>query len=627
MLDLNKSLQSVLKKHSALTARREQHEAQNLRTTEEVKKAQHRLQAQESVQELLEYMQKKEHERAVGAYEDLLGAFLSDVLPGERSVAMELYTERGAPALDLYIQKGEGAPLEDAFRGTGGSVTNLLSTGLRLVALMRSGARKFLVLDESDCWIEPSLIPQYAGIVAEMSDALDVQILMISHHNESLFAGHIPFRLRMTKTGQVLGTEWSADSDIPVWEEERHGLRSLTLHDFQSHQHTIIPLAPSVTLLQGANDIGKSAVVNALRAVFDGESHDTLIRHHKNEARVVVDMGPENILTWSRFRKGKVKVSYKLQNIKNEVLHESSGTKVPEWLVEHAKIGKIEGLDVQIGQQQDPVFLLNQPASVRAKALSIGLESGHIQNMMAQDKQEVTEARQTVKSGEKTLEYLRQANHILSTLKETGLTDSFMHLEKEQNKMYEARKAMEQWQKLSLKEKAFGKTTTALPSFPLQKSHAAKELFQFWSQRERVENILQHSSKPLPKMPPVRTEAGNVYRRWMFLYEKNIILNEKSHLQKNFPERGVLEKSEAMLKRWIKNEKRKIILQDLPELPSIPLQRDTTLWKRIVALQENERAKLKDLHEAQKDLLHEEHNFFEAVEECPTCGNLQKRET
>ena len=423
--------QQLHKRRLELLGKKQAIEEQRQTALNDLTQAQERVMATDFVREILDNLQKKEHERAVGAYEQLLGAFLSDVLPGERQIVMDLHADRGAPALDIFIKKGEHQPLEDAWLGTGGSVTNLLSTGLRLVALLRSGQRRFLVLDESDCWIKPDLIPKYAAIVSQMSRELGVQVLMISHHDESLFAQHIPHRLKLSKLGSgLLQADWSPSSDIPAWQPEQGGIRSIAIKDFQSHQHTTVPLSYDVTLLQGDNDIGKSAVVNALRAVFDGDSNDTLIRHHAASAQVFIDFGPDHYLSWQRFRKGKVKVSYKLIDPSSgETLHASDGTKVPEWVQADMKIGKIEGLDVQIGQQQDPVFLLNQTASIRAKALAIGQESGHVNQMMLFDKQEVQDAKTVVKYSEKILEKTRHQIEVLANLGESNLSETLEHIQ------------------------------------------------------------------------------------------------------------------------------------------------------------------------------------------------------
>lgn len=393
---------------------------QNTAAAHAASKARARVELIEPVKNFLERLQKREHERAVGAYETLLSAFLNDVLPGERSVVMDLYSERGAPALDVFVRKS-GGDLEDALHGTGGSVTNILSTGLRVIALLRSGRRRFLILDESDCWIKPDLIPKFAKTVAQIACDLDVQIVMISHHSESLFEGHVDHRLRLEKSAGRLSAEWSPGSAIPVWDPEAVGIRSIEIKNFQSHEHTLVSLSPTVTLIQGDNDIGKSVIANVMRAVFDQNAGDSVIRHGASGAEVNIDFGPGLLLNWKRNRSGRVRVAHTLLDPSDmSVRHASEGTKTPEWLLNATGIGRSEGIDIQIGQQQTPVFLLDQPASTRAKALAVGQESGYIAGMMAVDKKDSQDARASLAGNEATLESMRHRLAVLNGLDEGG---------------------------------------------------------------------------------------------------------------------------------------------------------------------------------------------------------------
>ncbi|XVK06780.1 hypothetical protein N7E73_07545 [Maridesulfovibrio sp. FT414] len=98
---------------------------------------------------------------------------------------------------------------EDIMVGQGGSVCNILSVGLRLIALSRlnpEAHRPFLVLDEQDCWLRPDLVPRFMELISTISHRLGFQVLVISHHPLELFAD-------------------SADSVLALEPDREHGAR------------------------------------------------------------------------------------------------------------------------------------------------------------------------------------------------------------------------------------------------------------------------------------------------------------------------------------------------------------------------------------------------------------------
>lgn len=62
--------------------------------------------------------------------------------------------------------------------------------GLRLIALSQlpeKEHRRFLILDEQDCWLRPDLVPHLMRIIHTIAQRLQFQILVISHHDINLF--------------------------------------------------------------------------------------------------------------------------------------------------------------------------------------------------------------------------------------------------------------------------------------------------------------------------------------------------------------------------------------------------------------------------------------------------------
>lgn len=420
--------------------------------SDEVGKAKARVDANESVQAVLVEMQRRGHARSVGVFEQLLTALLRDVFPEERTVHLDLYTERGLPALDLYIAKKEGE-LEDTETGTGGGVTNGLSTGLRFIALARSGRRPFIILDEPDCWMETKRVPAFARLIQQTATELGIQVLMISHHPDHLLSA-IPYRLLLEKGPEALEIHWSPTSEIPQWQPDQEGLREVVFENCLGHTKTHMPLAPGVTLLRGSNDEGKSSLVATLAMVLEGKSKDSMIQHHKPWARVTMDFGPDKVVRFQRKRTGSPKVSYEhidpaLGETAKPLRRSTDARGRPDWLLDVTGIGDVDDLNVQMGSQKQPVFLLNHTPTQRAKALAIGSESGYIQQMLAFDKQEVQDARLFIRQGEKELERLHRMLQTLTPVMGadtlTGLEDLARAWPERRREEDQRRELVEQW--------------------------------------------------------------------------------------------------------------------------------------------------------------------------------------
>jgi hypothetical protein len=124
----------------------------------------------------------------VDALQSQLTRALQDVLDQPIELKVERGNRQGAVTLGFYIERA--GQREDIMKGQGGSVVNILSVGLRLLALHGEDEkrhRRFLVLDEQDCWLRPDLVPKLVGIIHEAGKTMGFQVLMISHHDPVMF--------------------------------------------------------------------------------------------------------------------------------------------------------------------------------------------------------------------------------------------------------------------------------------------------------------------------------------------------------------------------------------------------------------------------------------------------------
>jgi chromosome segregation ATPase len=110
--------------------------------------------------------------------------------------------------LFIHFEMVSQGGAEDIMTGQGGSVCNIMSVGLRLLALSQLDSRRhrpFLVLDEQDCWLRPDLVPRFAKLIRKIGHRLGFQVLYISHHPVDHFMGEAAkvFLLRQNRENGV----------------------------------------------------------------------------------------------------------------------------------------------------------------------------------------------------------------------------------------------------------------------------------------------------------------------------------------------------------------------------------------------------------------------------------------
>lgn len=175
------------------------------RTDRELKALGDYLGISDQVTQALDSLSQKLFEEVLGVLEEKLSIALQEVLEQPIEFKADASFKRGAASVDFSIQRDGNS--EDVNRGQGGSVQNVLSVGLRLFALARLDVqehRRFLVLDEQDCWLRPELVPRLVNIVHRAAKELGFQVIMISHHDVGLFEKYADKIYRFTpKDGAI----------------------------------------------------------------------------------------------------------------------------------------------------------------------------------------------------------------------------------------------------------------------------------------------------------------------------------------------------------------------------------------------------------------------------------------
>jgi exonuclease SbcC len=162
-------------------------------------------------------------------------------------------------------------------------------------------------------------------------------------------------------------------------------IRRLILTDFMAHARTELTLGPGLTVICGPNNTGKSAVVEALRCLAENPSHRLCIRHGAKEARVEAEVDDGTRVVWIRKEKT---AGYEIHRpgATEPERYWKLKRQVPEAVAEVLRLDLVdletgELIDVHIGNQREPVFLLNKPPTAVAAFLAASSEAAHLVGM------------------------------------------------------------------------------------------------------------------------------------------------------------------------------------------------------------------------------------------------------
>lgn len=186
----SKRLQSVRERVQALKGEKTLLEEQIRHTSLEIRDLEKYLAINDDVERALDQLSELLLGSVARIIEEQLTVALQEVLEQPIALRVDRAFKRGVMTMEFSIERDGNK--EDIMKGQGGSVANVLSTGLRLFALTVLDERlhrRFLVLDEQDCWLRPDFVPRFVKIVQDAGKALGFQIVMVSHHGTESFDG------------------------------------------------------------------------------------------------------------------------------------------------------------------------------------------------------------------------------------------------------------------------------------------------------------------------------------------------------------------------------------------------------------------------------------------------------
>lgn len=167
-------------------------------------------------------------------------------------------------------------------------------------------------------------------------------------------------------------------------------ITKIELTNFMSHAHTVIEPAAGLTVLVGANNVGKSAVVAALQIVCSNERADYAIRHDAKACSVKVETDDGHVIEWRRKNAG----SYVIDGQDFDRLGQG-GT--PEKLQPALRLPKVQGannteFDVHFGSQKSPIFLLGGTGGARAQFFASSSDASRLIQMQKRHRDKLSDA-------------------------------------------------------------------------------------------------------------------------------------------------------------------------------------------------------------------------------------------
>ncbi len=179
-------------------------------------------------------------------------------------------------------------------------------------------------------------------------------------------------------------------------------IRKLVLENFMAHARTEVALGPGMTVLTGPNNIGKSALVEAIRCLATNPAPKAQIRHGAKEARVEAHVEDEDgqvtVVAWVRHKNWAKYEILQPGAEEPEVFAKLGKSGVPDEVRAALRLDPValetgQDVDVHIGNQREPIFLLNLPPSNAAAFFAASTESAHLLAMQDVLKNRVREAK------------------------------------------------------------------------------------------------------------------------------------------------------------------------------------------------------------------------------------------
>lgn len=188
-------------------------------------------------------------------------------------------------------------------------------------------------------------------------------------------------------------------------------IHRLVLENFMTHKKTVLELHRGVTVLTGLNNTGKSAVVEALRCVAENPPSAPLIRHGAAKAVVRLELDDGTWIQWERTA-GSVYYQVRFPDGREESYAKVGRGAVPDEIRRLLRLHSLETdsgpVDVHIGNQRTPIFLLDQSGSQAAAFFAASTEAEYLLAMQQALKERAAHAQRERKRLQETLQKIEK---------------------------------------------------------------------------------------------------------------------------------------------------------------------------------------------------------------------------
>ena len=319
----------------------------------------------------------------------------------------------------------------------GGGLTNIVCFALRAIVISRSGQRRFMVIDEPDCWLDNGKIDAFFNVVHRMATDSGYQIIALTHHDTTNFEDRANILTISRDEHGVSHIEQSGETDPELSCDDI--IESIRLRDFGGHDDLTFNLAPGLNFIRGPSNIGKSRILRALHCVLmnkgdredvstylDGSGRVPVMKVRKQGIVDIVFDGGRKLTYIRQGRQTSPVQTWELHEPDGDYAELPDGTicspaNTPNWAGSSSVLNIREardGLCAQLQGQKTPVFGLDRSGPVLASLLSIGKDAGILREMLAQLRNRERETKTALKMNNAELESLGKEMLSMSHIKE-----------------------------------------------------------------------------------------------------------------------------------------------------------------------------------------------------------------